>query len=140
VIWLASVIVLLTGWGPGTYLSLELAWALPPIALQLLFGADILWRNRRLVLLTIASLTLFLSAADSLAIALGTWTINPAKSLNLLIFGQLPVEEFLFFLLTNILIVFGVVLVMAKESHARLRRLRNLYWFANSPSKQGIAD
>ena len=37
-------------------MGLIFGWALPPIALQLAFGGDILWRYRRLVFLTIASL------------------------------------------------------------------------------------
>jgi lycopene cyclase domain-containing protein len=115
---------LIAGWQPGNYLALELVWALPPIALQLAFGADILWRYRRLVLLVIISLTLYLSATDALAITLGTWTINPEKSLDLLIAGLLPIEEFLFFLLTTTLITFGIVLVMAQESHARFGTIR----------------
>jgi lycopene cyclase domain-containing protein len=123
-LWLVSVAILVTGWQPGTYLALELVWALPPIALQLAFGADILWRYRRIVLLALISLTLYLSAADALAITLGTWTINPEKSLDILIAGLLPVEEFLFFLLTNTLITFGILLVMAQESHDRFGRIR----------------
>lgn len=122
--WLGSIAILVTGWQPGNYLALELAWALPPIGLQLAFGADILWRYRRLVFSAIASLTLYLSVTDTLAITLGTWTINPEKSLELLIAGLLPVEEFLFFLLTNTLITFGILLVMAEESRARFGNLR----------------
>lgn len=110
---------------PGTYLALELLWALPPIALQLAFGADILWRYRRLILLAIGPLTLYLSAADALAINWGTWTINPAKSLNIFIGGVLPIEEFLFFLLTNTLVTFGLVLIWAETSHSRLLRLKH---------------
>lgn len=122
--WLASVIALVAGWQEATYIALELGWALPPIGLQLLFGADILWRYRRLVTISIVSLTLYLSAADAVAINLGTWTINPEKSLDLLIGGILPVEEFLFFLLTNTLIMFGITLVVSQESHARFALLR----------------
>lgn len=122
--WLGSIAILAAGWQPGNYLALELAWALPPIGLQLAFGADILWRYRRLVILAIASLTLYLSATDALAITLGTWTINPEKSLNFLIAGLLPIEEFLFFLLTNTLITFGILLVIAEESHIRFDKLR----------------
>lgn len=123
--WLGSIGILVAGWQPGNYLALELAWALPPIGLQLAFGADILWRYRRLVILAIVSLTLYLSATDALAITLGTWTINPEKSLNFLIAGLLPIEEFLFFLLTNTLITFGILLVIAEESHIRYDKLRN---------------
>jgi len=124
VIWLGSVVALVAGWQQATYLALELGWALPPIGLQLLFGADILWRYRRLVVSSVVSLTLYLSAADAVAINLGTWTINPEKSLDLLLGGVLPLEEFLFFLLTNTLITFGIALVVSQESHARFALLR----------------
>jgi lycopene cyclase domain-containing protein len=119
-IWLTATMILASRWQPGNYLALELVWALPPIALQLAFGADILWRYRRLVFTAILSLTLYLSTADALAINWGTWTINPQKSLGILLGGILPIEEFLFFLLTNVLITFGVVLILAQESHRRL--------------------
>lgn len=123
-LWLASILILVIGWKPGTYLALELGWALPPIALQLAFGLDILWRYRRLVLLTIIPTTLYLSAADALAIDLGTWTIDPAQSLGILIGGVLPIEEFIFFAITNILVTFGVTLILAKEGHVRLQSIR----------------
>ena len=123
-IWLASVGMLLADWSPGVYLGLILAWALPPIALQLFFGADILWHHRRLVGLTLVSAVLYLAAVDSLAIGSGTWTIDPAQSFNLFLGGTLPVEEFIFFLMTNTLIVFGVVLVQAQQSQARVRAWR----------------
>jgi lycopene cyclase domain-containing protein len=119
-IWLASVVILVGGWRPGTYLGLELVWALPPIMIQLAFGADILWRYRRLVFWTLVPATLYLSAADALAIGSGTWTIDPAQSLNVYLGGVLPIEEFIFFFLTNTLLVFGITLVLARESHARL--------------------
>lgn len=122
--WIAVVVILLAGWEPGTYLALELGWALPPIILQLVFGADILWRYRRIVFLSLAPLTLYLSAADALAINFGTWTISPSQSFNLLLGGILPVEEFIFFLLTNTMVTFGLVLLWAEESHERLRQLR----------------
>lgn len=126
VLWVISVIILVVRWQPGTYLGLELAWALLPIMLQVGFGADILWRYRRLVFWTIAPLVLYLSAADTLAIGWGTWTIDPAQSTGILLGGVLPIEELLFFLLTNVLIAFGVTLLLAEESHERLRALRSL--------------
>ncbi len=119
-LWLAAMAIRLLGWQPGTYLFLEFAWALPPIALQWAFGGDILWRNRRLVLLTLVPLTLYLSGADAIAIGAGTWTIDPAQSTGLLLGGVLPIEEFFFFGLTNILVTFGVVLLWSTESRARI--------------------
>lgn len=124
ILWAATAVILLTNWQPGTYLALELVWALPPIMLQLAFGADILWQHRRLVLLAILPLTLYLSAADALAINWGTWTIDPAQSLNIYLGGILPIEEAVFFLLTNVLITFGTVLVLAQASHERLAALK----------------
>jgi lycopene beta-cyclase len=122
--WLGAVGALLLGWQPGTYLALELAWALPPIMLQLAFGGDLLWRYGRLVLVGILPVTLYLSAADALAIGWGTWTIDPAQSTGLLLGGVLPVEEFIFFLLTNTLVTFGLVLIWAPESRARLAAIK----------------
>ena len=125
-IWLGSVVVLASGWQPGTYLGLELVWALPPIALQLAVGADILWRQRRSVMATLLGLTLYLCAADALAIGAGVWTIDPAQSLNLRIGGVLPVEEIVFFLVTNTLVVFGLTLTVAPETRERWTRLKAL--------------
>lgn len=122
-IWLLSLAILISGWRPGTYLGLQLAWALPPILLQLAFGADILWRHRRLVLLTLVPMVIYLSAADLLAIRSGTWTIDPEQSLNSLIAGILPLEEALFFFLTSTLVTFGLTLGIAAESRERAQRL-----------------
>ena len=121
-VWLGMTAVLLLGWQPGTYLALELVWVLPPLMLQLAFGADILWHHRRLVFLSLVPTTLYLSAVDALAIASGIWTINPDQSLGINIGGLLPLEELLFFALTNTLLTFGMVLVLACGSRQRLKR------------------
>ncbi|MBZ0319545.1 MAG: lycopene cyclase domain-containing protein [Anaerolineae bacterium] len=118
--WLTSIGLFLSGWEPVTYLSLELMWGFPAIMVQLVFGADILWHQRRLVIPAILIATLYLCVADSLAIQDGTWTINPDLSLDILVGGILPIEEVLFFLLTNTLVVFGVILGLTYESSYRL--------------------
>jgi lycopene cyclase domain-containing protein len=88
--------------------------------LQTIFGADILWRHRRLVVSALLPSLIYLSIADALAITAGTWTISPAQSLNIYLAGYLPIEEFIFFLITNVLVVFGMTLVLARESQARV--------------------
>ncbi len=124
-IWLVMLALLLAGGPEWNYMGLILVWALPPVALQLFFGADILWRHRRLLLLSIGTMTLYLAAADSLAIgSWGIWTIDPTQSLHLLLGSVLPLEEFLFFLMTNVLLTFGVVLLVARASHERFAALR----------------
>lgn len=125
IIWVIMLALLLAGGPAWNYMGLILVWALPPVALQLFFGADILWRHRRLLLFSIGVMTLYLALTDSLAIGgWGIWTIDPAQSLHLLLGGVLPLEEFLFFLMTNVLLTFGVVLLVARVSHERFAALR----------------
>jgi lycopene cyclase domain-containing protein len=118
VLWFASAMVLLSGWSPGVYLTLILSWALIPVLIQMALGADILWRYRRLVGWALLPATLYLCVVDTLAIGSGTWTIDPAQTTGLML-GVLPIEEAIFFLMTNVLIVFGMVLVLARESQQR---------------------
>lgn len=124
IFWLIMTILLVlslisTSFDPVTYLALELSWALIPILIQLIVGADVLWRYRLQVTIAIVVTTLYLSWADALAIGSGTWTIDPAQSLNIYLGGVLPIEEFVFFFLTNTLVVFGMTLVLAEESLPR---------------------
>ena len=118
-VWLAALLLLLSAWAPGVYLALILVWALPPVVLQMALGVDILWRYRTLIFWTLAPATLYLGIADSLAIGAGTWVIDPAQSTGILL-GGLPLEEGVFFLLTNVLVVFGMVLVLAAETQQRV--------------------
>ena len=132
-LWLPSVALLFSELRPPRYLALELAWALPPIALQLGFGGDILWRYRRLVLLGIAVPTAYLGAADWLAVRAGTWTISPEQTLGILLAGVLPLEELVFFLLTCTLLVFGITLVLSREGAERFADWR-LRWRKGLPA------
>ena len=114
--------LLAMGWRPGTYLGLILAWAMLPLALQLLFGADLLWARPRQLAAAIGIPTAYLWAVDALALSAGTWTIDPGQTTGLLV-GPLPVEEMLFFLLTNVIVACGVTLLLHAETPARARRL-----------------
>jgi lycopene cyclase domain-containing protein len=125
VLWVASLFVLLSGWEPGTYLAITLVWALPAIAPQLAFGADILWHHRRLLGAVILTGAGYLSAMDALAIGTGTWTIDPSQSTGIFI-GNLPIEEAVFFLVTVALLSFGMTLLLSDTSHERLEELKLL--------------
>jgi lycopene cyclase domain-containing protein len=83
-----------------------------PIILQTAVGADLLWHQRRLVAAALLPAVVYLSAADALAIGSGTWTIDPAQSTGVML-GALPLEELIFFTLTNMLIVFGMTLLLS---------------------------
>lgn len=117
-LWSVSLVILFTGSQPLTYLALLMAWALPPLMLQVGFGGDILWHYRKLILLTLVPATVYLCVADAIAIESGTWTINPQQSVNFFI-GGLPFEEIVFFLMTNVMISVGITLALARQSQER---------------------
>lgn len=113
VILAASVIVgagLIWRGNEGTYLGLILAWA-GPFAL-------LLWTlsSQFLVTLPYSSTaapiilpTLYLWVVDTLALRRGTWVIESGTKLGIHLWDGLEIEEAVFFLATNTLIVFGLV-------------------------------
>ncbi len=119
VLWGMLAIIFFSGWKPGTYLLITLTWALPPIILQLGYGADILWHERRLVAAAVVPLGIYLSAADAVAIRAGIWNIDPAQSTRVFL-GGLPIEEAVFFFITIILVTFGITLTLSEEGRKRL--------------------
>ena len=111
-------------WGHWTYLILILGWAGPLILLQWLIGAKLLIRRRKMLILGILIPTLYLTFIDSFALHAGTWTINPQQSVNVFlpVIG-VPIEEAIFFLVTNTLIIQGMILVLDMSFvRERLRR------------------
>jgi lycopene cyclase domain-containing protein len=112
---------------PLTYLSITLFWALPAILPQILFGADIIWHHRKLV----ATATLFpgtyLSLIDIIALKSTTWSISHEQTTGILFFGILPLEEVVFFFVTNILIAFGMTLLLSNESIVRLIEIKKMF-------------
>ncbi|GIW10356.1 MAG: hypothetical protein KatS3mg061_1413 [Dehalococcoidia bacterium] len=96
--------------GRWTYLVFLLAWAGPVIGLQWWVGGRQLWACRRPLALAVTLATLYLAAADALAIQRGVWTLSPQRTLGLRL-GALPLEEALFFLATNLMVAQGLVLL-----------------------------
>jgi lycopene cyclase domain-containing protein len=100
--------------GPTAYLIYLLAWGLPVLGLQL---AVLLWRYRgrtpailRAVLPPALVTSAWLVAADHLAIRAGVWEFGEGKHLGIYL-GAVPLEEALFFLVTNLLVVLGLALL-----------------------------
>ena len=60
-------------------------------------------------IIPIAVPTLYLWVVDTLALRRGTWVIESGTKLNVHVWDGLDMEEAIFFLLTNVLIVFGLV-------------------------------
>jgi lycopene beta-cyclase len=96
---------------PTTYLGLILVWACPILAGQVLYAGSTLRRLRATVLPGIAVPTLYLWVADAIAIRIGIWHIAPRYTTGAHIAG-LPIEEATFFLVTNILVVQGLVMFL----------------------------
>ena len=94
-----------------TYLGLILAWAGPVLALLWIWKHPLLRAYGRLAVLAVAAPSLYLWVADRIAIGAGVWTITPATSTGWMPFG-LPIEEAVFFLLTNLLCVFSVLIFL----------------------------
>ena len=123
-LWLVFTYLFFFGDPKWTYLSITLFWALPAILPQLLFGADILWHYRRLVFWAIMVPGTYLSLMDVVALRETTWSISPVHTTGTLFFRILPLEEVVFFFITNILITFGLTLLLADVSQGRFAEIR----------------
>jgi len=98
--------------GPSTlYLGAILAWAGPILAIQWAFGWPHLIRARRAVAFGIGVPTVYLWIIDRYAIANGLWRISETYTVGIAPFG-LPIEEAVFFLVTSVFIVQGLVLYL----------------------------
>ncbi len=99
-----------------------LPWALPVLLIQWLAGHAVL--RRRLVLLLIAALvpTLYLVLSDGVALRAGIWHIHADRIMGVYL-GNVPLEEALFFLLTDLMVVQSVILLNAPELRALAGRL-----------------
>lgn len=108
---------LLLGPERGTYLGLILAWSAPVLAGQWYWAGAAIWARRRLWLAAIALPTLYLWVADAVAIRLGIWSIAERFTTGAALFG-LPLEEAVFFLVTNVLVVQGLMLFLFPRGSA----------------------
>ncbi len=93
------------------YLGLILTWACPVLAGMAWLSADTFWTYRRAWALGSLVPTLYLWVVDRFAIDRGIWDISATYSLNVRPFG-LPVEEAVFFLVTNLLVVQGLLMLL----------------------------
>lgn len=119
----AGLLLLQTAW--GTYLGLILVWAGPVLALLWGFAGDWLVARWRLTLAAIFMPTLYLWIADRIAIGLEIWWINPELTTGFKPLG-LPIEEAVFFLLTNTFVVFGLTAMLEPHALERLGKIRGV--------------
>ena len=110
---LSGVAMLIAG-GQWLYMGLILAWAPFVLAGLWWMGGHTAWAWRRLYALAVAIPTLYLWYADRTAIALGIWDITDATRTGAEPLG-LPIEEAIFFLLTNLLVVHGLIMLLLTD-------------------------
>lgn len=102
------------------YLGSMMVWFGVPLALQAGFGADLLRSARRLRMAGLA-LTPGWWIADAVAIHAGAWQLSWVHTIGVRVAG-LPVEEAVFFLLVNLLVVNTIVLVTHSGLAHKIRR------------------
>ena len=95
----------------GTYLVYELAWALPVIAVQWAAAWRELWRRRRLLVVAVLLSTAYLGACDAFALGHGIWRVDRDRVVGVYA-GALPLEEFVFYFVTNIMAAQGFVMIV----------------------------
>ena len=95
---------------PTTYLGAILAWAGPVLALQWGFAPGYLLCRWRVVVVGVGVPTGYFWLVDRMALELGLWVISPRHTTGLAPFG-LPVEEAVFFLVTSLFVVQGLLLL-----------------------------
>lgn len=95
----------------GTYTAWILLWAGPVLTAQWAYGGAVLAAHWRHLLVGAGVPTLYLWAVDALAIRAGVWRL-PSPTRSGWALAGLPVEEALFFLLTCVLVVQGVLLIL----------------------------
>ncbi|KAF4553201.1 Squalene/phytoene synthase-like protein 2 [Elsinoe fawcettii] len=94
----------------GTYMGLILIWAVPIMfflwVLAYQFITNLPLTN---TVLPIVLPTLYLWIVDTLALRRGTWVIESGTKLGIHVWPHLEIEEAVFFLVTNVLIVWGLI-------------------------------
>ncbi|KAI1506092.1 hypothetical protein F5X99DRAFT_415711 [Biscogniauxia marginata] len=94
----------------GTYLGLVVVWACPFALLTWnMSGHSLIKLPLPCVATPIFLPTVYLWVVDELALGRGTWSIESGTKLGWCLWGSLEIEEAVFFLATNMLIVFGLV-------------------------------
>ncbi|PRP88969.1 phytoene desaturase [Planoprotostelium fungivorum] len=114
-LWLSTGIasVFLLDTGKQYYLRLILSYFCPFISAHWFSAGDLLLKDyltRWKTVIPIALSTAYYWFADCIAIKLGSWRFSEEHSTGYKILGNLPIEEALFFWITNVLIVQSIFL------------------------------
>jgi lycopene cyclase domain-containing protein len=109
--------------GQLTLLVLVLAWGAPVIALEWAFAWRTLTAAWRQLAIATGMATLYLGLAGMAAIHNGIWAFDDARTLPLT-FGSFVFEQWVFTLVTNLMVVQTIILAHDKDTRTRIARLR----------------
>lgn len=107
---LIGLFYMMTSFSEWQYFNLIVVWALPIILLQWFVAGDILLKFLKPLAIGVCSLTLYFWIADSVAIHNSIWSFPENSISGWTIARILPIEEALFFVVTNIMVVQGYIL------------------------------
>ena len=100
--------------GRWNYLFHLFSWAGLFIIIQYIFGYKKIKKHLKLIFIPSIFMTIFFSLADSVSIGNGIWGFDPAQTIGTKI-GNVPLEEILFFFLTNVLITEAMILFLPEK-------------------------
>ncbi|KAE8379185.1 Lycopene beta-cyclase [Aspergillus bertholletiae] len=133
-----GLIALLYG-GRFTYSGFIVAWTGPFLLVQWLFSSVFFMALPRMALIASVALpTFFLWTVDTISINRGTLTIETPTKLGFQLWSGMDIEEMLFFLATNVMIVFGLACVDHAIAIATCQRAQSPEAVQNFPSSFGI--
>lgn len=99
-----------------------LFFGLPPFLIEWYFHKEVLWIQRRFILLVSLLSILTLLLVDPIAISARMWLLNPEKMLGIFVFN-LPFEEYLWTLfVTNNIVNVTLILCYFTDHAMRFRQ------------------
>jgi lycopene cyclase domain-containing protein len=101
---------------PYSYLGVLVVILLTTLPLELYLGVRV-WRRPRRLLLTIAPVVAVFLLWDLYAIDAEHWFFDPAQTTGVMLFGVLPIEELLFFVVVPIAAVMTLEAVRVVKTH-----------------------
>lgn len=103
--------VILLPFGEFNYLFHLFAWAGSFVLIQFIFGGRKIRDNSKLIIIPTLIMTAYFSLADSISIGNGIWSFDPEQTIGTKV-GNVPLEEILFFFMTNLLVTEAMVLFL----------------------------
>lgn len=102
-------------------------WYVCPVLALLWWGSgEYMLRRPMAILISISIPTVFLCWVDQYAIHAGTWDISLRTSTGKMVIPHLPLEEFMFFALVNVVLVFGTCAIDRAQAIVHLYKIESI--------------